>query len=138
MVCCEQSSEPLEGVQNEIVVNLTSSIWTYSKIEELPNSITYKSSETWIFHKTGTGSHKVRFQYGEERPDERIYYFQWAFTTKNFSVLYMDIQESGICYWQIEKLTPNQLDVISAAEDPVLHPETEKKFLSFYSDYSKL
>ena len=82
MAGCEQSSKPLEGVQNEI---------------------------------------------------ERTYYFQWAFTTQNFSVICMDIQESGICYWLIEKLTSTQLDVIQALEDPVLHPEVEKDYLSFHS-----
>ncbi len=133
MAGCEQSSKPLEGVQNEIVNNLTSSSWIHTVVEELPDGSTSESSETWIFQKTGKGSHKIRFQSKDGQVDERTYYFQWAFTTQNFSVICMDIQESGICYWLIEKLTSTQLDVIQALEDPVLHPEVEKDYLSFHS-----
>ena len=106
MAGCEQSSKPLEGVQNEIVNNLTSSSWLHTM---------------------------SRFPSKDGQVDERTYYFQWAFTTQNFSVICMDIQESGICYWLIEKLTSTQLDVIQALEDPVLHPEVEKDYLSFHS-----
>ena len=127
MAGCEQSPKPLEGVQNEIVNNLTSSSWIHTVVEELPDGSTSESSETWIFQKTG----KVQTKGGQV--DERTYYFQWAFTTQNFSVICMDIQESGICYWLIEKLTSTQLDVIQALEDPVLHPEVEKDYLSFHS-----
>lgn len=105
MVSCEQSSKPLEGSQNEIVTNLTSSAWEHTVVDELPDGSAYESSETWIFHKTGKGSHKIRFKSQDGQIDERTYYFQWAFTTQNFSVICMDIQESGICYWQIVDLT---------------------------------
>lgn len=137
MVSCEQSSKPLEGVQNDIVTNLTSSSWVRTIIEDMPDASTYESFETWIFHRSGKGSHKVSFKYENEKTDERIYYFQWAFTTQNFAVICMDIQESGICYWQINNITPTQLDVISAPDDPVLHPETEKKYLYFHRDISE-
>lgn len=138
MASCDQTSKPLEGVQNEIVTNLTSYSWVRTVIEDIPNASAYESSETWIFHKSGKGSHKISFKSENEQLDERVYYFQWAFTTQNFAVICMDIQESGICYWQINNITPTQLDVVSAPDDPVLHPETEKTYLSFHSVLSEI
>lgn len=135
MVSCERFTSPLEGVQNETIINLTSYVWINEVKEYLPDSTIYESYETWSFNRTGQGTHKVKFLNVNGQIDERIYYFQWGFTTQNFTVIYMDIQFSGVTFWQINKITPFVLEVIASSVDPVMYPDCEKKYLSFYSDY---
>lgn len=131
IVSCEQSSQPLEGVQEEIVNNLTSCSWIKTNIKTLPDGTIFEGKDIWTFNKTGKGSHKSILRYNDGEPTEEIYYFQWSFTTSNFAVICMDIQKFGICYWQIEQLTYTQLKVIEALEDPVLYPGTTKTDRSF-------
>lgn len=131
LVSCEQSSQPLDGVQEEIVNNLTSCSWIKTNIKTLQDGTIFEGEDIWTFNKTGKGSHKSILKYKDREPIEEIYYFQWSFTTSNFTVLCMDIQKFGICYWQIEQLTTTQLRVIEALEDPVLHPGTTKTTISF-------
>lgn len=132
MVGCEQSTQPLESVYNDVINNLTSSSWTNIQIEDSPDGSINTSSEIWTFYKTGKGSHKVIFQNNKDFFKEDIYYFQWAFTTQNYSVICMDIQKSGLLYWQIVKISSDYLEIIQAINDPVLYPEVEKRYVSYH------
>lgn len=132
MFGCEQSPQSLEGVYGDVIDNLTSSAWIKNSIENLPDGSIYYSSEVWTFYKTGKGSHKVVFQNNDDLLNEDIFYFQWAFTTPNYSVICMDIQKSGLLYWQITKISSEQLDIIQALNDPVLYPAIDKRYVSFH------
>ena len=63
---------------------------------------------------------------------ENVTYFQWRFTTDNFTV----IQTAGNGmdgYWLIEKLTPTELWAQWSAKDPVMYPNQITTFYKFKS-----
>ena len=55
-------------------------------------------------------------------------YFCWTFTTENFAVIYIDKSEQ---FWLIDKFTQLKLWVYTAFQDPVLYPNTDKRFWKF-------
>lgn len=129
---CESSTHSLEGAYSDVIDNLTASDWIHTEIENSPNGTISMSSEIWTFHKTGKGSHKVVFSDNKGLLKEDVYYFQWAFTTPNYSVICMDIQQSGLLYWQIITLSNENLEIVQAANDPVLYPEIDKRYVLFH------
>ncbi|MBD5355542.1 MAG: hypothetical protein HDR88_00830 [Bacteroides sp.] len=81
------------------------------------------------FEKTGKGW-IASGSFSDASQKEEVSYFQWTFTTENFSVIYLagHVVEG---YWLIEKLTPNELWVQEAAQDPVIYPNQDKRYYKF-------
>lgn len=60
--------------------------------------------------------------------------FHWTFTTENFAVIYITVSTGEgywDTYWLIEKLTPHELWVQEAPQDPVLYPNQDKRYYKF-------
>lgn len=69
------------------------------------------------------------YENGEEK--EIITYFNWAFTTPNFAIIYMDY---GL-YWEIEKLTKSELFVYETHRDPITVPGQQYRDYREYHSY---
>lgn len=61
---------------------------------------------------------------------ENVRYFQWTFTTENYAVIHT-AGNSNEGYWLIQKLTPTEMWVQWAIQDPVLYPNQTTTFYKF-------
>ncbi|WP_148464490.1 hypothetical protein [Xylanibacter rodentium] len=57
-----------------------------------------------------------------------VQYFQWTFTTENYTVIYTSGNATEGYYWLIEKLTPTDFWVQWSVKDPVLYPNQTTSF----------
>ncbi len=130
-VSCDGRTGYLDEGQLSTVAVLTDAEWLLSyynpgfgkEYEYNDDTLVYrfeKSGKGWIASGSFTDTSKK----------DDVSYFQWTFTTENFTVLYM----AGLVvegYWLIEKLTPNELWVQEAPQDPVIYPNQDKRFYKF-------
>lgn len=87
--------------------------------------------ELWTFKDDTNGSRKFVTTYEDGETTENISYFRWSFTIPNFSIIYID---SGL-YWEIEKLTPDQLHIYETYDDPLTVPGQDYRE---YREYKSL
>lgn len=123
---CEERSGYYDEGQNNIIARLTSAEWVIQSIT-YPDSETYYpeySIDTYRFDRNGQGLHRA--QPSLVSPDREDYteYFQWTFTTENFTVIYIGGNIES--FWLIESLSPTDMQVCAAVQDPVLHPSVYK------------
>jgi hypothetical protein len=87
--------------------------------------------ELWTFKDDASGSRKSVRNYDDGETEENTIYFRWSFTIPNFSIVYMD---NGL-YWEIEKLTPDQLHIYETYDDPLTVPGQDYRE---YREYKSL
>ncbi len=130
-VSCEGRTGYLEEGQLSTVSLLTDSEWLMSYYNPgFGNEYEYDDdTRIYRFEKTGKGW-VASGSFSNVSQKEEISYFQWTFTTENFSVIYMagHVVEG---YWLIEKLTSNELWVQEAPQDPVIYPNQDKRYYRF-------
>ena len=129
LASCDERTGYYDTDQKEIISLITGVEWKQT-YENMPNfEPTEYNEEGWVyqFNANGTGSYKWMNWKGGTINGETVY-FRWTFTTDNFSVIYIDKSE---CFWLIDKLTPSELTVKRAMQDPVLYPNTDKTVCKF-------
>ena len=130
-VSCEDRTGYLEEGQLSTVSLLTDSEWLMSYYNPgFGNEYEYDDdTRIYRFEKTGKGW-VASGSFSDVSQKEEVSYFQWTFTTENFSVIYMagHVVEG---YWLIEKLTSNELWVQEAPQDPVIYPNQDKRYYRF-------
>lgn len=131
IVSCDGRSGYLDEGQLSTVSQLTDVEWLMSYYNPGYGNEYEFDDETLIyrFEKTGKGW-VASGSFSDASKKEDISYFQWTFTTENFSVIYMagHVVEG---YWLIEKLNSNELWVQEAPQDPVIYPNQDKRFYRF-------
>lgn len=128
-VSCDGRTGYLDEGQLSTVSDLTDSEWLMSYADYGYGSDYYFDDDTQIyrFEKTGKGWY-ANGSFSDASKKDNVQNFQWTFTTENFVVLYMTGSSGGGYwdgYWLIEKLTPNELWVQYAQQDPVLYPNQD-------------
>ena len=126
---CDERTGYYDTDQKEIISLITGVEWKQT-YENMPNfEPTEYNEEGWVyqFNANGTGSYKW-MNWKDGTINGETVYFRWTFTTDNFSVIYIDKSE---CFWLIDKLTPSELTVKRAMQDPVLYPNTDKTVCKF-------
>ncbi|WP_289158134.1 hypothetical protein [uncultured Muribaculum sp.] len=127
---CEERSGYLEDDQQTTVELLTDVEWlmTWADYGALGESTFETDTDIYRFERTGKGWFAKGSWIDTEKKDGTGY-FQWSFTTANFSVIRMTGYIEG--YWLIEKLTPDELWVTSAQQDPVIYPSQDNRRYKF-------
>ena len=133
LASCDGRTGYLDAGQESIIAMLTDPEWVMTYAE-------YGSTGSEAFFD---GDTQV-YRFGRDRkgwcaagsatnPSVKDYaqYFQWGFTTDNFSVIRLARSGGGTDYMLIEKLTPTELWVQSVSQDPVLHPAQYSDFYKF-------
>jgi len=125
---CEGRTGYLDEGQQNTVAMLTDVEWLVVYVDySIGNEQTFDDeTNIYSFGKdtkgwTATGSLK------DPAVKKDVRYYQWTFTTENYSVIYM-VGNSTDGYWLIEKLTPDELWVVITASDPVLYPNQYKTY----------
>ena len=129
LASCDERTGYYDTDQKEIISLITGVEWKQT-YENMPNfEPTEYNEEGWVyqFNANGTGSYKW-MNWKDGTINGETVYFRWTFTTDNFSVIYIDKSE---CFWLIDKLTPSELTVKRAMQDPVLYPNTDKTDCKF-------
>lgn len=129
LASCEERTGYYDTDQKEIISLITGVEWKQT-YEHMPDfEPTEYNEEGWVYHfnANGTGSYKW-MDWKDGTINGETIYFRWTFTTENFSVIYIDKLER---FWLIDKLTPSELKVTSAAHDPVLYPNADKTVCKF-------
>lgn len=129
LASCDERTGYYNTDQKEIISLITGVEWKQT-YENMPNfEPTEYNEEGWVyqFNANGTGSYKW-MNWKDGTINGETVYFRWTFTTDNFSVIYIDKSE---CFWLIDKLTPSELTVKRAMQDPVLYPNTDKTVCKF-------
>ena len=129
LASCDERTGYYDTDQKEIISLITGVEWkqTYENMSNFEP--TEYNEEGWVyqFNANGTGSYKW-MNWKDGTINGETVYFRWTFTTDNFSVIYIDKSE---CFWLIDKLTPSELTVKRAMQDPVLYPNTDKTVCKF-------
>lgn len=126
LISCVERNGYYEPGQKAIIENLTfNKRWERSYHAKLDNGKEFDVHEFWIFNDNASGSYKTITTYDNGEKEEIVTYFRWTFTTPNFSVIYMDY---GL-YWEIKKLTKEDLFVYETHRDPITVPSQQ------YRDY---
>ena len=129
-VSCDGRSGYLDDGQLSTVSLLTDVEWLMSYYNHgYGSEYEYDETRIYRFEKTGKGW-LASGSFSDASKKEDVSYFQWTFTNENFVVIYMSghVVEG---YWLIEKLTPNELWVQSAQQDPVIYPNQDKRSYRF-------
>lgn len=129
LASCEERTGYYDTDQKEILSLIGGVEWKQIYEHRPSFEPTEYDVEGWVykFNTNGTGSYKwVNWNDGTTKGEP--VYFRWTFTTDNFSVIYIDKSER---FWLIDRLTPSELTVTSAMQDPVLYPNTDKTICKF-------
>lgn len=128
-ISCDKHMNYDEAEQIEIVSMLTGTEWRQTYEQMSGYEPTEYDEDGWIykFNSNRSGSYKW-FDRENCSIIGDVVYFRWDFTTKNFAVIYIDKSQQ---FWLIDKLTPTELWVYSAFQDPVLYPNTSQTFRKF-------
>ena len=129
LASCDERTGYYDTDQKEIISLITGVEWKQT-YENMPNfEPTEYNEEGWVyqFNANGTGSYKW-MNWKDGTINGETVYFRWTFTTDSFPVIYIDKSE---CFWLIDKLTPSELTVKRAMQDPVLYPNTDKTVCKF-------
>lgn len=116
---CVEKTGYYEAGQKEIIDNLTNNkSWERNYHAKLDNGDEMDVHESWTFKDNASGSYKSITTYEDGRVHNNQTYFNWSFTTPDFSVIYMDY---GL-YWEIKKLTIKEMHIYETYDDPVTIP----------------
>lgn len=127
---CAEKTGYVEPGQQVIIDNLTDKKWERDYHAKLDNGEEFDVHEIWVFEDTGKGSFKTITTYNNEKKEEIITYFNWAFTTPNYDIIYMDY---GL-YWEIKKLTKKDFFVYETYRDPITVPgQTYRNYKEYHS-----
>ncbi len=117
--------------EDDIIYALTSVRWLNSYMVVLPDGSMAEDYSIWNFDPDGRGYWTTGVEYEDGYYEEDTYYFRWGFTNPTCSVIYMNIQVYGDCYWLIDTLSPDWLGIWQAPFDPVMNPGIDRTFYSF-------
>lgn len=133
IVSCDGRTGYYDDEQQNIIDKLTAREWklVYKHVPDFEPEEFKTGGSVYKFNSNGKGSQRLLSDKGEIEEGSRIQYFQWTFTTGNFSVIYLGGKLES--FWLIDKLTEDELWVWIAGQDPVLHPNTFKTFSKFKS-----
>ena len=128
---CDGRTGYYDSEQQEIINTLTAREWKliYQHVPNFEPESFDKGGSIYKFDSDGKGSTKFLTDTGELDEEFPVSYFQWTFTTDNFSVIYLGGKLEK--FWLIDKLTRDELWVYTAGQDPVLHPNTLKTYCKF-------
>lgn len=132
LLSCERTGYYDEGEKN-IVNTLTDKNWERSyKFRNDGTGEEYEMLEIFFFKKDGSCIQKNISTDSNGETEESISYPQWAFITQNFSVIYFN---SNV-YWEISKLTENELSVAETYRDYTIRdqPRYYKTFVPKQTD----
>lgn len=136
LVClssCEGRTGYLDEGQENTLSLLTEKEWlmVYSETS-LGYTQTYNSETSVYFFSLEGNGWTAHTCLNDETEKKELRYFQWTFTTENFTVIQLaGNAEDG--YWLIKKLTPTELWVQTSVKDPVLYPNQYSTFYKFKS-----
>lgn len=115
---CVEKTGYYEPGESAIITNLTANkSWERTYVFELDGK-DIDVHEIFRFKDDGTGSCKYIETHWDGEVKEIITTFRWSFTMPNFSVIYLDY---GL-FWDVRKLTADELHVYETYEDPVTVP----------------
>jgi hypothetical protein len=118
---------------NTIIENLTEKEWNRKYHSVWTDGTEVDMDVTYIFEDNGNGSYKEIATYKNGKVEERTSYFHWTFTTPNFKYIYLDLE----CYWEIEKLTQNELHIYETWYDPLTVPNQTYRDYQKYNRYTE-
>lgn len=123
LASCDNRSGYLDDDQQSTVLMLTDVEWllSYSRPSIGDGQSYDKETQIYKFDRTGKGW-VANGSFADASIKENTRYYQWTFTTGNFTVIYMTGNAVN-GYWLIEKLTANELWVEWAQQDPVIYPD---------------
>ena len=133
LTSCEGRTGYLDRDQELTVSTLTGAEWlmTYADYGNGHEYTFDQETQIYRFEATGKGW-LANGSFDDELMKENVSYYQWTFTTDNFTVIYMagSVVEG---YMLIEKLNSNELWVQSTQLDPVFYPNQHKTYYRFKS-----
>lgn len=124
---CDRTGYHTSDQENRINM-LTGTEWVVESIKYSDNSTHTSAYQDHIykFDRNGRGSEKVLHSLSDPKLKDVTFYFQWTFTNENFAVICM--LNTGSEFWLIDRLTPTELCVYAAVQDPVLHPSIPQTY----------
>ncbi len=129
LASCEERTGYYDADQKGVISLLTDVEWKQTYEHKSDFEPTEYKEEGWAykFNANGTGSYKW-MSWSDRTINGDPIYFRWTFTTDNFTVIYID---KSAQFWLIDRLTPSELTVTSAFQDPVIYPNTDKTICKF-------
>lgn len=131
LLSCEGRTGYIDESQLSIVAELTGSEWLVAWYEDPLGNVETFDDETSIYRFESTGKGWIaKGSFKDETIRANARNFHWTFTADNFAVIYMTgSQDWGHWeeYWLIEKLTPDELWIKYAAQDPAIYPNQESR-----------
>ncbi|MCM1356671.1 MAG: hypothetical protein NC212_09745 [Staphylococcus sp.] len=133
---CEGRTGYLDNDQENTIDKLTDVEWILVYADYgLGNEYVYEDKTSiYRFDRTGKGWFGLG-SVTDPTFKENIRYFQWTFTTSNFTV----IQTAGNAsdgFWLIKKLTSEELWVQWTTHDPVYYPNQTGTFMKYKARHS--
>ena len=131
LLSCEERTGYIDESQLSRVSELTGSEWLVAWYEDPFGHVETFDDETTIYRFENSGKGWVADgSFSDDVLRENVRNFHWTFTADNFAVIYMTgSQDWGYWedYWLIEKLTPDELWIKYAAQDPAIYPNQESR-----------
>lgn len=128
---CEGRTGYIDESQLSRVSELTGSEWLVAWYEDPLGQVETFDDKTSIYRFESTGKGwSANGSFSDAALRENVRNFHWTFTADNFAVIYMTgSQDWGYWeeYWLIEKLTPNELWIKYAAQDPAMYPNQDSR-----------
>lgn len=128
---CDGRSGYLDDEQLSAVSVLTGAEWLMGTADYGNGQIYEFDDDTQVYRFEDTGKGWIATgSFSDSSKKEEVSYYQWTFTTRNFTVIYMagHVVEG---YWLIEKLTADELRVVATRQDPVIYPNQNKTVYRF-------
>ena len=111
------------------VSELTGSEWLVAWCEDPLGHVETLDDKTSIYRFESSGKGWIADgSFSDDALRENARNFHWTFTADNFAVIYMaGSQDWGYWeeYWLIERLTPDELWIKYAAQDPAIYPNQD-------------
>lgn len=128
-ISCEDRTGYYNNEQQEIITKLTAHEWimTYAQRQGFEPEELNEERKVYKFNSNGSGSCRWVNPEDGTLKGEPVY-FRWTFTNDSFAVIYIDKEQ---LFWLIDRLTPMELWVYSAAQDPAIYPSPDKWFYKF-------
>ncbi len=133
MSSCEGKSGYLDESQQNTVAMLTDVEWLVVYADYgLGNEKTFDDETNIYSFGRDTKGWNAWGSLKDPSVKKDVRYFQWTFTTENYTVIYM-AGNSMDGYWLIQKLTPTDLWAQWSVKDTVLYPNQTTTFYKLKS-----
>ena len=131
LLSCEGRTGYIDDSQLSRVSELTGSEWLVAWYEDPLGQVETFDDKTSIYRFESTGKGwSANGSFSDVALRENVRNFHWTFTADNFAVVYMTWSHDwGYWeeYWLIEKLTPDELWIKYAAQDPAIYPNQDSR-----------